>query len=286
MSKSQHDIAADLDATIREIGIPPRPAVLSAINNEMAKKEPDFNHLARLLSADVALSAALLKTVNSPFFGFDKKARSILDALLVLGLKHIMHAVAGLALKKAFRHVPDMEHYWDASARIARLSGWLVKRLEPQGIVRPEDAYTFGLFRDCGIPVLMTPFPEYRAVLDEAGAARSERFTAIEERRISLNHADIGASLAESWLLPADIVMAIRQHHAFDLIATRAEMPSVPSLIAVAHLAEHLLHRHAGTAPTCEWEKIADPAMDLLGIDAARVEVLADACREVVEADW
>ena len=43
---------------IRDIGIPPRPAILGQIEQETAKDEPDFIYLARLLSKDVGLSAA------------------------------------------------------------------------------------------------------------------------------------------------------------------------------------------------------------------------------------
>ncbi len=280
------NLARNMGMALRDIGIPPRPTILVQIDREMEKDEPDFHRLAVILASDVALAAALLKTANSPFFGFNKRVRSVPEALLVLGLKLIVQAIAGFSLRRAFQHVPDMERFWDSSAKIARVSGHLAKRLGKAGL-RPEDAYTFGLFRDCGIPVLMTPFPDYRTVLAEANEARAQRFTDIENQRIGLNHADVGATLAESWLLPGEIVLGIRHHHELDAFVAKNEDDGVArSMIALSHLAEHLVQRYTGRAQGCEWEKIATSALAQLDVDATQVERMLDGCQEALEGDW
>lgn len=283
---SRDSVKHNMGMALRDIGIPPRPTILVRIEREMEKDEPDFNRLARILGSDVALAAALIKTANSPFFGFGKKVRSVPEALLVLGLKLIMQAIAGISLQKAFQHVPNMERFWDSSVKTARVAAWLAKALAPHG-VRPEDVYTFGLFRDCGIPLLMIPFPEYRNILAAANAEKMRRFTDIERERLGLDHAEAGASLAESWLLPEDVVQAIRRHHEFDFLAARQqEIKTVPSMVALAQLAEHLVFRRTGLAKTCEWEKIAAPAMEWLSIDAAHIDRLTADCAEALEGDW
>ena len=99
---------------VRDIGIPPRPTILAQIEQETAKDNPDFIYLAKLLSHDVGLSAGMIKVANSPFFSFGKKVPSIQEALLVLGLKLVINTVAGLSLQQAFKHVPNMERFWDA----------------------------------------------------------------------------------------------------------------------------------------------------------------------------
>ncbi|MBL8440754.1 MAG: HDOD domain-containing protein, partial [Betaproteobacteria bacterium] len=107
---------------LKDIGIPPRPAILEAIDREMAKDDPNFAHLARLIGADVALAAGLIKITNSPYYGFGKKVRTVQEALLVLGLRVIVKTVAGLALQNLFKNSPKLERFWDASAKIASLS--------------------------------------------------------------------------------------------------------------------------------------------------------------------
>ena len=75
-------VEARMKIAVRDIGIPPRPTILSQIEQEAAKDEPDFLHLARLLSQDVGLSAGIIKVANSPFFSFRKKIPTVQEALL------------------------------------------------------------------------------------------------------------------------------------------------------------------------------------------------------------
>lgn len=281
----QPNIEDRMGIALRDIGIPPRPSILVDMDREMARNEPDFTRLAEILGADVALAAALIKTTNSPFFGFSKKVRTVQEALLVLGLKVVISTIAGIELRKAFQHVPDMERFWDTSAKTARVSGWLARRFKERCGIRVEDAHTFGLFRDCGIPVLMTPFPEYRAVLGKANAEKTLSFTAVEDQLLSVNHAEMGASLAESWLLPDEIALAIRHHHDATWLAQQATSPVAVAparLIAMAHLAEHLIQERTGQAQTQEWGKVAGVALSLLAVDENEIGVLIDECGAAV----
>ena len=51
---------------VKEIGIPPCPAVLADFTAEANKEDPDFRRLSHLINRDVALAASVLKTINSP----------------------------------------------------------------------------------------------------------------------------------------------------------------------------------------------------------------------------
>lgn len=274
---SAPDIEAKMRVEVRDIGIPPRPAILERINSEMQKDEPDFKQLAEIVGSDVGLAASVIKVANSPYFGFGKKVRSVQEALLVLGLKVIVRTIAGLALQRTFPHVPNLERFWDASACTARVSGWLAQNLNGRAKVRADDAYTFGLFRDCGVPVLMIPFPEYQGVLKAANAEETASFTAVEDRALSINHAIVGAELAEDWLLPEEIHTAIRHHHDAGVIADggpAAVAPTTRRLIAVSQTAEYLIHRHTGLNRTREWDKLGPACMALLELDEEDLEQL------------
>ncbi|KJV06140.1 HDOD domain-containing protein [Methylocucumis oryzae] len=53
--------------------IPPLPATLVNIQNELSKSDYNLKYIADQISSDIALSASLLKTVNSPFFALREK---------------------------------------------------------------------------------------------------------------------------------------------------------------------------------------------------------------------
>jgi HD-like signal output (HDOD) protein len=273
-SKITIDLA--LEVSLRDIGIPPRPAILDGIGQEMRRPEPDFRHLTTLISADVGLAAGLLKIVNSAYFGFQTRARTVIHALMMLGLDVTSRAIAGLILRRVFRSVPGMDGFWDKSARIARTSGWVTQQLGAQKDVRADEAYTFGLFRDCGLAILLRKFPDYAEVLRIADVDGERLYTAIEDARCPTNHAIVGCLLAQDWWLPADTSTAIRHHH--DAIAlgagTRVLSTASAYLVAISQLSEHLVQRATGQYPNREWDKLGSVCLTQLGLDDADITSL------------
>ena len=263
------------ERSILDLGIPPCPVILDRFMAEMRKDEPDYNRLASIIGTDVSLSAALIKTANSPFFGLRQRVRSGGEALAMLGLKSSSRAIAGIILRKSFPNVSNLERFWDASARIARLSGWLAQRLDIRGL-RAEDAYTFGLFRDCGIPVLLGRFQNYEAVLDMANRDAERSFIEVEEVEMPTNHAMVGCILAQSWWLPEEICRAIHNHH--DLAALGSASSELPMLsrrlVATAQLAEHIVQRQLGLSLTQEWQKLGATCLQLLDLEEGQLEAL------------
>ena len=140
------------------------------------------------------------------------------------GIADYIGVDSSLILRKVFPASLHLERFWDASARIARLSGWLAKRVGHNKL-RQDDAYTFGLFRDCGIPVLLMRFPGYNKVLAAANAEAQQSFTAIEDAQLPTNHAMVGCLLAQSWWLPEETCLAIRHHHDAAVIETPPVSP-------------------------------------------------------------
>lgn len=81
-----------LEQTLKDIGIPPRPEIIDRIAAEMRKEDPNFHHLGQRIGADVSLSASLVKTANSLFFGFRSRAHSTNEALMMPGLDVVSRA--------------------------------------------------------------------------------------------------------------------------------------------------------------------------------------------------
>lgn len=275
-----------VEQTVIDLGIPPCPAILKRLMVEAQKDEPDYHRLTAIICSDVSLSASLIKTANSPYFGVRQRVRSINEALVMLGLNIASRAVAGLILRKAFPTVPNIERFWDASARFARVSGWLAQQLDGLKIP-PEDAYTFGLFRDCGIPVLLKRFAHYETILQSANNAAELGFTQVEDGLLPTNHAIVGCVMAQSWWLPEELCLSIRHHHDQTVLATNSAPPSLITrkLIAVTQLAEHLVQQQLGNSFTREWEKLGTTCLQLLAIDEPGLEVLAQDAAPVIAAN-
>jgi HD-like signal output (HDOD) protein len=248
-----------LDQTLKDIGIPSRPKILDRVAAEMSKDEPNFRNLGQLVNADVGLAASFIKTANSPFLGFKSKARSASDALMMLGLDAANRVIAGINVRKAFASDIRLEKFWQESAQIAALSGLLAQMMSRR-LLATGDAHTFGLFRDCGIPVMLTRFRDYEEIFSHVNDDTEHPFTEVERKGLTefpTDHAIIGYLLAQNWLLPEEIALAIRHHHEPSILdTTNVDLPTTSrKLIAVGRTAEHILNEVKGAVGTNEWRK-------------------------------
>ncbi len=267
----------DVESSLEGMEIPPCPGILEQILAESRQEEPDFLRLTSLISEDMALAASLIKTVNSPYFGLRQRATSVQEALMLLGLELAARMVAGILLRHTFPSRADLDTLWDASIKVAVTSQWLTVRLGRGLGVRPADAYTFGLFRDCGMAILQLRNKNYPAVVQHARADAEEPFTATEQAALNLSHAVVGAKLASEWRLSETLAWAILLHHAFAGPLDELDDAQGLRLIAVAQLADKLLQDNGQLAADHEWDKLGARSLAVLNLDAPAYEALAEA---------
>jgi HD-like signal output (HDOD) protein len=271
---------------VKEIGIPPCPAVLTDFIAESRRDEPDFRRLSHLINKDTALAASILKTINSPFYGLNKKAKTVQEALSLLGLRETTRLISGLLLRRAFAScdTPAMQEYWDTSARVAMLSAYLGREL---AVAALDEAHTFGLFRDCGIPVLLIRYPDYGEMLAATACENDQRRSEMERARFGFDHAQVGATLAQSWHLPTEMWQTIRVHNGYDQagFATDSKSKRHATLIALGLLAERLLLAHRGKYDPQHWTAEEAFVTQVLGSLDERLEPLAsDIARIIAES--
>jgi len=242
---------------LKSIHIPPCPAVVVALLEETRRPEVDFSKLVKLISGDVSLAASMLKTANSPFFALRHKVDSVHQAVSVLGLKNIVQIVMGSALHQALGgDKVTMERYWDRSNFTAVVASQIAARLH--GVSR-EDAYTFGLFHDCGIPILMQRFPDYCKAF-RLGEGRNWPDFREEDRRFNTDHTVVGYLVARHWNLPDFACQAIRYHHDRLHVGHTAL-----TLVSILQMARHLYHKMAGL-PETQWHEMQAQALEELGL--------------------
>ena len=277
-------IDQELEQTILNLGIPPCPEILLAISAESGKIEQNLQKIEKLISADVGLSAALIKTVNSPFYGLRSKVNSVMQAIHLLGMSNLSLMVTGMVLRDVLQGISkiNMVRFWDASSKVAIISSYLAGRLpyinnvNMQRQIDKDEAYTYGLFQDCGISIMFNYHPEYGSVLGLANRTADQKFTDIEDRKYINNHTKIGSVLAKSWGLPESMTQAIRYHHEHAALAQDPEFLSIESrdFIALALLAEKAIQIITGYNQTCEWEKGGQWVLQHFGLSELDFETI------------
>jgi len=232
---------AELNEALAAVRIPACPAIVTEVMREAQRDEPSIKVLTRILASDVGMSAMAVKLANSPMFGSGAKVKSVQQAVSRLGIRNILSVVIAVALRNSASDLPAelMDSFWSRASTLALAAGVLARKHVG---IPPESAYTYALFHDAAVPVLMSNFPDYAALYASA-TDRGAPLISLEQERFRCDHAVAGWLLARSWGLPAKIAAAIRYHHDPELyILPESELPSdALALIAVTLVAEHIL---------------------------------------------
>jgi HD-like signal output (HDOD) protein len=276
---SQRDaLDREYEQAILDLGIPPCPGILIDLSAEVRKTEPDLHRIESLISEDVGLSAALIKTINSPFYGLRNKVHSVMQAIHMLGLSQLSLMVTAMVLRDVLKGLGkvDMGRFWDASSKVAIISSYIAGRLpyivyeNMQRHIDKDEAYTYGLFQDCGIPIMLNQYATYKEILGVANQSLDRAFTEIEDAEYGQNHAMVGYVLAKSWGLPEPMYQAIRMHHEHVSLAQKIFISDESrDLIAVSLLAERAIQLITDLNHTCEWQKGGQWVMQHFGINEA-----------------
>jgi HD-like signal output (HDOD) protein len=255
---------AEIENTLKGFAIPPRPQVLMSLSEEMNKEEPNLKLIAGQIGSDVGLSAAVLKTVNSPFFGLKKKISAVTQAVSLLGLKSVERIVTGIMLRASFvNETRTLEHFWDSAERSAGIAAHIASYL-PRG--PRDDAYSFGLFHNAAIPILNQRYPDYIQTLRNAVVTSDRPITTVEDERHAVNHASLGYLIAKAWFLPQALCEGILRHHDPTVFEEEGSIsPQAQTLIAITYLAEHLSGEDMQFGEHSQWEQVRDHVLDHLG---------------------
>lgn len=244
--------------------IPPRPDVLCRFQEERGKSVPNLQIIADIVSSDPGLSAGVIKTINSPYFGLRKRIASIKEAVAILGMDNLDNLLSSLSLITAIGNKVPMERFWDTALDVALISRDLSKHVMGAS---ENDAFTIGMFYDCGIALMMQRIPDYKSFLKQANADLTHTLAELEQERFHTDHTTLGFLVANSWNLPEHICQAIQFHHDQSIFSSSPRLPeTVLTHIAVLKIASHLSHINRNLQDGNDWMFMRAVVLEYLGI--------------------
>lgn len=248
--------------------IPVKPEILTEIQQEQAKPYSSPNIIAKIIAKDVALSAAVLKSVNSPIFGLKRRIIDINQSVILLGSSNISNLVTFFELKKGFGNKSSISHekYWDLAMETANMMMLLIESLGSKIKCASEDAYAFGLFRDCGIPLMAMKYSDYKTMLIEVNKQTDTVMTQIEDDYYQTNHASVGYFVARSWHLPKSLCELILRHHEPEFLRASDASNEQKDLYALAKFAGNVLSQYHVRKDEAEWSLVKDGVLGHLGL--------------------
>lgn len=203
------------------------------------------------------MTAALLKTVNSPYFGLPTKILSVQQAVIFLGMRNVINIVTAIALKNASAdvHGDGVRCFWERTTVTAAFAADLANRII--GLARDE-VYIHVLFRDAAIPLMIAYRTKSGQLSRTAMLNKNAYMTQVEVEQRSIDHAIIGCNFTKKWLLPENTQQSVRLHLNIEMFlggAPRKDVPKWVSLqIAMGYLAEHIMREHFAIPHSEVWE--------------------------------
>jgi len=215
--------------------LPSLPSIYVELVDALKSEDSSVQQVGDIISKDPALTAKLLKMVNSSFFGLPQRVSSPARAVSLLGLDLVQSIVLASSTFEKFNNLKLngflIEQLWDHAIKTAVLAKTIA---QDDGLARRDvdTAFMAGLLHDIGKLLIAANMPDdFRAVLDHMGA-HACAMAAAENQVIGTTHASIGAYLLGLWGLPDPIIDAVAFHH-----HPGAKPCDHPGTTGIAHIA-------------------------------------------------
>ena len=188
--------------------LPTLPVIAQKVMKLADDDSAGMQQLATMISRDQALSARVLSLANSAYYGHRATVSTIQRAMIVIGMNMLKQiSLSVLVCETIGRGGKDRAQFWKHSFGTATASALIAKRA---GLRDADTCFMAGLLHDVGKMILEMYFPN----------------------ETELDHAEVGAWMAERWQLPPDLISAIGYHHS--LLPEHLSQP----IVACVHAAD------------------------------------------------
>lgn len=236
-----------------ELVLPTLPEVALRVREAAEDPSVSIPTLSRVIGNDTALTARIIKVVNSPLLRTHQEINDLQMAISRLGINYTANLATGLAMEQMFQATTDavdrkMREVWNKSTEIAAISHVLCRTFTRL----PADQATLaGLVHQIGILPILTYAEEHGALLGDS---------------ISLNHVIerihpiIGEKILRTWEFPESIAAVPGQYLNFSRVSDKADYVDI---VQIATLQSHIGSSHPYTQ--LDWNRI--PAFTRLGLE-------------------
>jgi HD-like signal output (HDOD) protein len=208
-----------MSRTVGDLGdLPSAPNVYLKLVEKLDQPDSSIEEIADIVESDVAISAKLLRLVNSALFRTSREIATVQMAASYLGLNTIKNLVLSTEVYTQFEKAPKIPGFSIEQLQIhSRLTADIARSMNLSGEIR-DAAIVASLLHDVGKLVLAWKVPVRMNWLVATAADQKRPLFQIEEELWGITHAEIGAYLLSLWGLPTSITEAIAYHHAPDRV--------------------------------------------------------------------
>lgn len=216
-----------------------------------------FRDLANVIEEDPELSARVLKIVNSGYYGFKRRIKSVTHAVVLLGWNAVKMITLGSTIISKMQEMN--RRLFDHSMHTAQIARFIAM---DAGFYKVEEIAVVGLLHDIGSFIIESYFPQEHSRVKQYRIDNGVPLHVAEQELLGIDHGIVGGWTLEDWDLPRNISSSVMWHHNFKARTYHSKKT------AVLHVADVLAIAVDVNGP--EWEKVPElkiAALRTLGIE-------------------
>ena len=195
------------------VELPALPYVVTLFVQRSRDETVPLKELAAILETDSALTIELLKYVNSSSGGLRNKAKTVLQALSLLGCGRSRLFVIATGIEAAMRarlsKLMDQTAFWSDNLQKAIFAREIALLLRTD----PDIAFIGALLQDYLLPFLTNDVSDHYREFMQSRETPTTTLSEFEQGRFGWDHGLAAACLAHTWKLPGELVCCILYHH-------------------------------------------------------------------------
>lgn len=201
-------------AIVRDVdALPHFPETILELIHLSEDPRATIAQIAGRIATDPALTADMLKLVNSAHYMLPRRVNNILQAVKIVGMKGLRNLMYSYGAQQILgEKYAEMKTLWDHSYRVAYYAFLLARSFKPKANIL-DDVYVAGILHDLGQIIVTYLHPEAMEQMARFCKEKDIPSRILERFSFGLNHADIGALMAKKWNFPEQLVHGIKHHH-------------------------------------------------------------------------
>ncbi len=219
---------------------PTLPTVYTALTDVMANPRSTSQDAAAVIMRDQSAASKVLKTANSPLYGFRGKIDTISQAIFHIGFEEVRNLIIAISIIDIFKNTKLSVNYnpvelWKHSIAVGVITKIIGKEL---GVKNLENYFLAGILHDIGKLLFIKDLRnEYEKTLQYC----QEKHISIkdaEAETLGITHTIAGELIAEKWKLPAPLRNAIKHHYSG---IVDGEVKFLPASVHIANVVSRML---------------------------------------------
>jgi HD-like signal output (HDOD) protein len=221
------------------------PAVAVEVLRLTENPKADVRALRECLQQDPAITAKVLRVVNSSLFGLSHSVGDLNEAVSLLGIKQLKLLVLGFSLpEKLFVDIAhdQLDWYWSTTLTRAVAAREVSEQLFKRS---GEEAFLAGMMQDLGVLVLLRELGAPYAGLISESIHRHADLTTLETTALGFDHIQLTAGLLNRWRMPETLSRAIAEpRNEKRLARSKDEHGPLARTLHLAELLAQLVGQH------------------------------------------